>query len=235
MTFVASGLLAEVKNVSHGFGTFDQSVPNIFDDLWDARKPSWKQVHGTALAEVVKENQVCGEVDGLVTPTSNIPIGIFTADCVPILLARRDGSIVAAIHSGWRGTRAMILRKFWSEMSARGEEPRNWVAAIGPAIEPCCYEVSEEMAKDFEQHFAYLENTNLKNKTGKSLAVPEFRRLDLQRIQQEELRQIGFYEVDLIRMCTRCNTSPRFASYRRSQKIPEESGRQQLSGIMIKK
>jgi len=213
-----SKLLEKVSGIVHGFGTLEEPLPEPFSATWEALKPRWKQVHGACFSEVKSSGQECGDVDALFTRTASIPIAVVTADCVPVLMAHRSGEAVAAIHAGWRGTRAHILRALWDQLSSQGEKPQDWVAAIGPSIGPCCYEVSEELANDFAQEFAAF---------GKDLAVPRHRILDLPAINAMELKKIGFFDVDLIRACTRCSTTPLFHSYRR-----EGRGTRQWSAIV---
>jgi polyphenol oxidase len=113
---------------------------------------------------------------------------------------------VAAVHAGWRGVRARILSTLWARLNEKGETPSNWVAAIGPAIGPCCYQVSEELASDFKLEFS---------RYGDALVQPSHRMLDLPAIQEAELKSLGLSSVDLIRACTRCTPGPRYFSYRR--------------------
>jgi YfiH family protein len=214
-----SELLSRISGVTHGFGTLGEPLALPFIVEWERSSPRWRQVHQVACAEVKGSGQECGEVDALWSSHPAIPIAVVTADCVPILLAHRNGRAVAAVHAGWRGTRAHILSALWSELAAQGEKPHDWVAAIGPAIGPCCYQVSEELAADFATEFANL---------GPGVAVPRTRILDLPAINAAELRQIGLAEVDLIRTCTRCSKDPVFHSYRR-----EGGGTRQWSAIQI--
>jgi YfiH family protein len=217
MKAIQSLLLSKVPGLAHGFGTSEEPVSAQILPAWNALKPTWKQVHKADVARVNYPHQNCGEVDALWTAEFGLPISVVTADCVPILLARKDGKAVAAVHAGWRGTRAHILSTLWEKLKAEGESPSEWVAAVGPAIGPCCYEVSEEIANDFEQEFAAY---------GKGLAVPKHRILDLPAINAKELEKIGVAQVDLLRHCTRCNDA--FHSYRR-----EGGGTRQYSSIMI--
>ncbi len=203
---IQSNVLNEITGITHGFGTYDEPIPEFIQEKWPHLKPTWKQVHGCQVTEVTHPLQDCGEVDGLYT-SAKMPIAVITADCVPVLLSRRDGGTVAAIHAGWRGTRARILRSLWTKLEARGEQAEDWIAAIGPAIGPCCYEVSSELAEDFSQFF-YPE---FKNKG----VVPRDRILDLPLINRLELEKLGFQKVDLIRYCTNCSTQPKFHSHRR--------------------
>lgn len=198
-----SKILAGIPGIIHGFGNRAEPIPTAFVSgwpSWNDSKPVWKQVHGANSFEVQAPGENAGEVDALYTRRPGLPIAVVTADCVPVLMARNDGGCVAAIHAGWRGTRARILRKLWERLRREGEDPSQWSAAIGPAIGPCCYEVSEELAEDFTTEFA-------------AFAVPRYRHLDLPAINAAELRELGVSHVDLIRTCTRC--SPLYFSYRR--------------------
>jgi YfiH family protein len=93
--------------------------------------------------------------DGLLTDTPKLLLGVKTADCVPILLADVKRRAVAAVHAGWRGSLARIAEKAVGRMRMEfGSRPRDLVAALGPAIGPCCYEVGAEVTKAFAAQFA---------------------------------------------------------------------------------
>ncbi len=80
--------------------------------------------------------------DAIVTNRAGIAIGVKTADCVPILIADPERRVVAAIHAGWKGTAKPIVRKVCDVLEARFSCRReDLLAAVGPAIGPCCYEV----------------------------------------------------------------------------------------------
>ncbi len=203
--FLTSPLLSDIPRVLHGFGTAEEPIPAPFRDLWKQRA-NWKQVHGTRIIEVKSPLQVCGEADGFYTTTPGLPVAATTADCVPILLAQREGKRVAAVHAGWRGTRARILRHLWDELLKKGEKPEEWFATLGPAIGPCCFEVSSALADEFRSEFSSF---------GEEMIVPSDRHVDLLWINQQELKAIGLREVEIIRICTCCCTMPLFSSYRR--------------------
>jgi len=219
---VVSALLAEIPGISHAFGTRSEPVPEPFLAAWPERFPTWKQVHGVRIVEARAAREDLGECDGIVCFAAGQPIAVTSADCVPILAARIDGRAVAALHSGWRGTLAGAGAELVRELVRHGEDPARWRAAVGPAIGPCCYEVSAELAGDFERAFARM---------GDSLAVPAERRLDLPAINARQLRDAGVGEVELLRACTRCacdeRGNPLYASYRR-----EGRGLQQRSVIV---
>jgi YfiH family protein len=220
-----SPLLSTVPGLLHGFGSCAEPVPAQFAGEWQARKARWKQVHRTDIGQITSAAQECGEIDAQFSFEQGLPVAAMHADCVPILLARWDGSAVAAVHAGWRGTRAHILRVLWDQLSSLGQHPRDWIAAVGPAIGPCCYEVSEELAQDFSAEFGQLAS---------GIAVPRTRHLDLPAINAAELRDLGIGEVELIRACTRCARDARgeyiYHSYRR-----EGSASRQYSVVQIDK
>lgn len=112
-----------------------------------------KQVHGSAVwtppADPVHPRDVpCA--DAIVTARPNQLLAIRTADCVPILLASRDGKVVAAVHAGWRGVVAGVVKKtlftIYAEHRLIGND---LVAAIGPAISRRHFEVDADVAREF--------------------------------------------------------------------------------------
>jgi YfiH family protein len=92
--------------------------------------------------------------DALAAQIAGLLLGVQTADCVPILLADWRRRVVAAIHAGWRGTLARIAMKALGRMRMEfGTHTRDVVAALGPAIGRCCYEVGPEVAQAFAAQF----------------------------------------------------------------------------------
>lgn len=85
------------------------------------------------------------EADGYVTNTPNVPLVVFTADCIPLLLADEKNRVVASVHSGWRGTVADIEKQAIEKMISLGAETECIKACIGPAIGSCCFEVGGEV------------------------------------------------------------------------------------------
>lgn len=207
--YFESQLLKTVPGILHGFGSkFDPVPPTVLKSWIDAR-PTWNQVAGTEIAHITRKNQICGDVDGFFTDTVN-PIGVKAADCVPILLAKKDGSMVAALHAGWRGTQAKIVEKFALSLAGQGEKLSDWVGAIGPAVGGCCYQVSEELIEDFIKTFPEMEA---------DLITPANRKLDLQAVNAFEMNRLGISALDIIEECTYCSMDklkgPMFHSYRR--------------------
>jgi len=94
--------------------------------------------------------------DGIVTDTPGVVLAVQTADCLPVILADRKRRAVGVFHAGWRGTVKRIVEKGIGEMRKHFKsDPRDLVAAIGPGVQGCCYEVGEEVRTKFEAQFAY--------------------------------------------------------------------------------
>jgi YfiH family protein len=219
---ITSKLLLSVPGIVHGFGTAKELVPHVLAEVWPG-KPDKKQTHGREVVEVVAAQQACGDADGIFSAVAGIPISVITADCVPIVLARRDGGMVAALHAGWRGLIGGIVDTFAERLAAKGETPGDWVAAVGPTIGSCCYEVSEELAAQFIAHFHWMAPAAIS---------PRHRHLELNAIAEAALRKIGIGEVDNLQLCTFCTQDAQknalFRSYRRGDRGP-----QLHSGAMI--
>ena len=84
--------------------------------------------------------------DAVITSNRGIFIGVQVADCVPVLLFDKKHQVAGAVHAGWRGTAASILKKTIEMMSQRFfSSPQDIIMAVGPAIRGCCYEVGYEV------------------------------------------------------------------------------------------
>ena len=113
-----------------------------------------RQIHSDVIHVVAAPAADAPKADALATRTPGLLLGVQTADCVPILLADTRQRAVAAIHAGWRGTLARIAVKALGRMRMEfGTRPRDVVAALGPAIGRCCYEVGPEVAQAFAAQF----------------------------------------------------------------------------------
>ena len=111
-----------------------------------------KQVHRTDIrlvspADCIAPYDPIGyEADGLITDIPSLPLIIFTADCIPVLLSDPVSRCVGAVHAGWRGTVENIAGLAAAKMaSAFGARPENIRAAIGPGIGLCCFETGAEV------------------------------------------------------------------------------------------
>jgi len=105
-----------------------------------------EQIHGCTIHEIFAGGEGVAEIgpgDGLVTSAERVGLLVFTADCVPVLLAG-DG-IVAAIHSGWRGCAADIVGAAVAHLVRRGVQPNRIRVALGPAVCGACYEIGPDV------------------------------------------------------------------------------------------
>jgi hypothetical protein len=153
-----------------------------------------RQVHGAS----VRRADGTGEPgDGLWTDSPGQPLLVFTADCLPVALARADGQApaIAALHVGWRGLLAGIAAGAVSALGG-GE----LAAVVGPGIGPCCYEVGPEVAGLFRERFGE--------------DVVRSGRLDLWTAAERALRGAGVASVHRTDLCTSCNPDL-FFSHRR--------------------
>lgn len=143
-----------------------------------------RQVHGT---RVVRASAEFVEADGMLTDAPGVVLGIMTADCVPVLIADTRLRAVAALHAGWRGTAAGIVQAGVAAMREEfGSRAEDLIAAVGPAIGPCCYTVGEEVGACFAADL---------------LAAG---RLDLWEANRRQLAAAGVREVAVVGECTAC-------------------------------
>jgi YfiH family protein len=117
-----------------------------------------KQVHGDEI-KVIESYGNCGESDALITTQKNLGLAISSADCPAIFIYDPINKIIAAVHSGWRGTEKKILKKTIRKLEAEfASIPSDLVCYIGPSISQQNYEVGEEVASKFNDKFILKEN-----------------------------------------------------------------------------
>jgi len=118
-----------------------------------------RQFHSSRVVRATAEDvrrQHPWKGDGAITDEPGMLLAVLTADCVPVLVADRRRRAVGAFHAGWRGTVKRIVETGVGRMRLElGSQPEDLVAAIGPCIGQCCYEVGEEVLSEFESQFTY--------------------------------------------------------------------------------
>lgn len=170
------------------------------------------QVHGRRVVDVDSgtdpESLKREEADALATSAPGRVVAVRPADCVPILLGDPVSGAVAAVHAGWRGTAERIAQGAVEALNARhGARADRVVAAIGPSIRACCYEVDEALAARFEGDLG----------PGTVRPVEGGRpHLDLveANLRILEAAGVGRGRVEVLDACTACDPD-RFFSHRR--------------------
>jgi YfiH family protein len=206
-----------------------------------------KQIHSAVIWPFASAPKEPCKGDASLTETPGLLLGVQTADCVPILLVDPRKRAVAAVHAGWRGTLARITEKTVGELVAKFKSnPSHLLAAIGPSIGPCCYEVGAELVTQFKSQFADADEYFDEPRSGEEpnplqwlnmmppghQPPPKNVHLDLPKANRSQLLAAGLHEKNIFssNLCTACNPHL-FFSYR---KQGPRSGRL-LSAIAIKK
>lgn len=165
------------------------------------------------------------DYDGIMTDRAALAICVKTADCVPVFIVDRVKKIIAVIHAGWRGSALGISAKAAHLFVDKyGSTPRDILAAIGPSIGQCCYQVDKAAADEFLQ----LPDHKLFLSAGKKAGLWT---LSLAEANRRQLIDSGIPEknIDVSDMCTLCNQD-KFFSHRGSGGI---TGRQ-VNFMMIR-
>lgn len=185
-----------------------------------------QQVHGTKIVLAKKNHRGRGALsrssrikntDGLITREKNLPLAVFTADCLSIFLLDTRQGAVGLVHAGWRGTYRKITTKAVRLMQQRFKSrPADLIVGFGPTIRKCCYQVG----KDFRQLF----KSGIIKKENKSY-------LDLVANNKGQLLKLGVKSGNILdsEICTACQNK-KFFSFRREK---DRAGRM-MSVIMLK-
>ncbi len=166
-----------------------------------ARLVEVRQVHGGRVVEA-REVGSTTEADAIVVSDPGFVAGVRTADCVPVLLADREGRAAAAVHAGWRGVAARVVPAAVERLGARGAPAGALVAAVGPSIGPCCYRVGRDCADA-------VAAAAPRAAEGPAVVVeaPEGPRLDLRAAVRAQLLAAGVPPDAVVPApwCTRCS------------------------------
>jgi len=165
--------------------------------------PVWlKQVHGmTCLDAQHADHQ---EADATFTRSADVVCAVLTADCLPLLLCDAAGSVVAAVHAGWRGLAAGVIESTVRTMGVPGEQLLAW---LGPAIGPLHFEVGAEVRETFATQHPQAAQAFTRHAQGKW-------RCDIYLLARQRLAALGIYRIASADFCTVRETE-RFYSYRR--------------------
>ena len=147
-------LLASVAGLAHGFTVSGSDPAAVVREAVGRDLPlrTLKQVHGAAVRRAGGSDRAATlpppEGDALITAEAGLALGVWVADCVPILVCDPRTRALAAVHAGWRGTTARVLDAAVGALGAAfGSRPADLIVALGPAIGPCCFEVGDEVVE----------------------------------------------------------------------------------------
>jgi YfiH family protein len=218
LTVYQSPLFSAYANrLSHGFtgkpftlgGRFRETVADnrqrlcALAGLDGSRLVVPNQVHS---ARSMTPDAPLDEADAVILPTPGIPALLLFADCTPVLLYDPEQQIGAVVHAGWRGTAQSIAAQTAQRLQ-RDFGCKQLIAAIGPAIGPCCYEVSDDVANA-------LLATVPDNPPPVALSPQGRPMMDVPGINQRQLQACGVWAIDVLRHCTQCEAD-RLYSHRR--------------------
>jgi hypothetical protein len=193
------------KNVSRNLEHLAESI-----GFEKKQMVSPKQTHSSNIGIVNTEHDIFPDTDALITNIPNLCIFIRTADCVPILLFDPVKKVIAAIHSGWKGTIQKISKHTINSMRKEfGTEPKNIIVGIGPSIGPEVYEVGSEVLEMFNNSFGKNQFVNPIEGSNKGF-------LNLWEVNKQILIETGIpdNQIEVAETCTYSN-SELFYSARR--------------------
>jgi YfiH family protein len=182
-----------------------------------ARIVTSRQTHSIKRAAIELEEQTRGpqpDCDAMITRMTGVLLAVQTADCLPVLIGDPKTGTMVAIHAGWRGTAGRITERTVADlMLVHGVNPRDCIAALGPAACAACYEVGEDVIERYRKEFGYWRNLLVNFKQdGKA-------HLDIRAANVQQLSFCGFSEdrVYVADYCT-MHQNDLFFSYRREGK-----------------
>ncbi len=222
MHYLRSFMLKALPGVVHGFGTKDVFAGRISREDWRGKSledeagsfslVSVRQIHGEEIilfSGASLESTWEMEADALITREPGYALGVFTADCLPILFFDPVRRAIGVVHSGWRGTAKGLAYKTVLKMQkAFGSRGEDLIAALGPCIGPCCYEVDEPVRAAFAAGGIPWERVVSQSAKGSW-------RLDLRAANMFLLEKCGVRreKIASVSECTSCHRD-RFFSYR---------------------
>lgn len=236
--YLTLSALEKIEGIRHGFtvkATGSKAVPPVAGPDFvspqarqqfmealrlTARHPAMvRQIHSDQILTInddtdssLLHRQV--RADAIITNVSGLPIALLTADCLPLLLINMKARAVGIVHAGREGARLGLASKAVHAMKeAFGADPEETLAALGPAIGPCCYEVGHEVAEGFMEKYSWWEKVLRPGRDTRFY-------LDLFQANRIQLTEAGIPAANTIEpgLCTSCHPTL-FHSYRRDGAI----------------
>lgn len=201
-----------------GDGRKTENLFNFFQTNWPGFKKIVipEQIHSTNVtvfsSSLLDNLEKVSETDGIITKETDSILTVITADCAPIIFAEKTQGIIGVSHQGWRGSVRRLGQKMIKKIVELGGKKENIVAAIGPSIGECCYDIDDERYYQFIEEFDGYADKIFHRRQGKL-------HLNLSLLNYLQLTEIGVPEknIDYFPFCTRCDKK-RFFSFRRNSK-----------------
>jgi YfiH family protein len=224
---VSQGIFA---SLNCGLGSGDdvalvtENRARVLAELGSSTLVSGYQVHGVDVAVVNGPLDERPKVDGMVSATPGVAIGVLTADCGPVLFADEKAEVVGACHAGWKGALLGITDATIVAMERLGARRENIIAVLGPTISKANYEVGPEFPA------AFL-TANPKAKAYFTPSVKsDHHMFDLPLFLVDRMRQFGVGAVTDVGLCT-YDEEDWFFSYRRATHRAEKDYGRLISAI----
>lgn len=201
-----------IFSTAKGNLSFNKSIQEEKNNLYNLKE--WFHVKEIGYLNQVHSDNIfiydreLHDGDAIITDKSNIAIGVFTADCVPVIIYDRNKNVIAAVHSGWKGTYSCIVSKTIQEMKNMFQcNCEDIHVYIGPHNKVCCYEVGQELIGKFRSKDIYS-----------NIEISHGRNLNLQRciIKQLNLEGILKDNITSTEICTFCSETFKMHSYRKN-------------------
>lgn len=214
MKIIKSLLLSSFDNLVHGFvnSSFNSNIEQLTERFGLCVIKTLKQIHSKDVFFLESEDQIHEQTQGdaIITTLDSVGVGVYSADCVPILFYDRKSGSVGAIHAGRRGTYLEVASSTIINLINKLEtRPENISAVIGPCIERCCYKVGIDVAKKFIDKFEDTDDYLFSIDSKKYI-------LDLKQANLNQMKKLGLSEIETLDICTKCNAD--LPSYRRDGK-----------------
>jgi polyphenol oxidase len=210
-------ILASIPGLAHGFTVKGSTPEAVLRAITGTEMPlrTLRQVHGARVVRAGSGQEPPGaadpvEGDALVTADPGLALGVSVADCVPVLVCDPRSRALAAVHAGWRGTVAGVVRAALGVLvQSHGARSRDLRVGIGPSIGPCCFHVGDEVVE------ALLDADP--GAAPCVLGGTGSRRIDLVEANRRQLIEAGVPsgQIQATGLCTRCRDDL-LESYRRS-------------------
>ena len=251
---IVSKKLKKYKDVSHGFfnkkggkskgiykslncgpGSNDKKI-NIKKNLEIIKNKFSKnskniflvhQVHSSKFIYINKDHKIGvkkPKVDAIITNQKKLPIGILTADCVPLLIYDDSSKMIAAIHAGWKGAFKGIVNNVIKFMIKKGCKRKNIYAVIGPCISQKNYEVKEDFLKKFLKQNGHNKEFFKKRKNKVYFNLPKY---VISQLKFNKIKAIDHINIDTF------DIKNNFFSARRSLKLDHNDYGRNISIIML--